>query len=153
MPYWNPYDLLGLFLSSLAPAPKGENAFYLPLAAVYARWCKHLGHQTPAVYSCIWRTGGANDEFFLGALLEGYDIDAKKTGTWEQHLRMAHFSLVDEEWLRLLGWSFARSPMIIAKGARGSRFGNCAETYVRGRGYSESRTLGRSTTRLRVSGE
>lgn len=37
--WWCPYDLLGLFLSLLGPAPDGanKNNFYLPLTAVYAR--------------------------------------------------------------------------------------------------------------------
>lgn len=67
------------------------------------RWCKRLGHQTPCVYSCIWRAGGANDEFFLGASLEGFNVDAERTGTWEQHLRMGAVFAGDEERLRLLG--------------------------------------------------
>ncbi|KAF5604289.1 hypothetical protein FPCIR_834 [Fusarium pseudocircinatum] len=45
--WWCPYDLLGLFLSLLGPAPATatKNNFYLPLTAVYGRWCSRIaGH-------------------------------------------------------------------------------------------------------------
>ncbi|GAB1311986.1 hypothetical protein MFIFM68171_02196 [Madurella fahalii] len=48
--YWNPCDLLGLFLSSLAPAPAGatlEN-FFLPWTAMYGKWCEKLIRVRPA---------------------------------------------------------------------------------------------------------
>jgi hypothetical protein len=37
--YWSPYDLLGLFLPFIGPAPNGatERNFYLPMTAVYGR--------------------------------------------------------------------------------------------------------------------
>lgn len=88
--YWTPYDLLGLFLSKLGPAQTGQNAskrnFYLPLTAVYGRWCMLIGGnwditnrevRGPGVgdpsyfYNCTWHPG--DGEFFLGAVLAGYD--------------------------------------------------------------------------------
>jgi hypothetical protein len=37
--YWSPYDLLGLFLSFMGPAPDRatKRNFYLPITAVYGR--------------------------------------------------------------------------------------------------------------------
>jgi hypothetical protein len=37
--YWSPYDLLGLFLSFMGPAPNSatKRNFYLPMTAVYGR--------------------------------------------------------------------------------------------------------------------
>ncbi|KAI1660152.1 hypothetical protein F4813DRAFT_351133 [Daldinia decipiens] len=54
----NPYDLLGLFISSLGPAPTtaDKNNYFLPLAAVYGRWCSRIaGH---AHWRWGWKTRG-----------------------------------------------------------------------------------------------
>lgn len=49
VPYWCPYDLLGLFLGLLGPAPKGATLdnFFLPLKAVYGQWCGWIAGQRP----------------------------------------------------------------------------------------------------------
>jgi hypothetical protein len=47
--YWSPYDLLGLFLSSIGPAPDGatKRNFYLPMTAAYGRWCRQIAGSYP----------------------------------------------------------------------------------------------------------
>lgn len=67
--------------------------------------------------------------FFLGACLDGYVFDPQLTGSWELELRKARFSLVDDERLRLRGWSFAKSPITDKHRTQGAHFGNCAETF------------------------
>ncbi|KAK4223236.1 hypothetical protein QBC38DRAFT_512501 [Podospora fimiseda] len=100
--YWSPYDLLGLFLSKLGPAPVGQNAdkrnFYLPPLGrlrPYQPRETGFGVGDPSFYyNCTWhpKTG----EFFLGAVLADFD----KSHT------------INNRGLKL-----------------GTRFGNCAETY------------------------
>ena len=55
--YWSPYDLLGLFLSFMGPAPDGatKRNFYLPLTAVYGRWCHQIAGscKAPLFHSAI----------------------------------------------------------------------------------------------------
>lgn len=54
----NAYDLLGLFISILGPAPTtaDKNNYFLPLAAVYGRWCSRIaGH---ACWKWNWKTPG-----------------------------------------------------------------------------------------------
>ncbi|KAJ5912033.1 uncharacterized protein N7473_001336, partial [Penicillium subrubescens] len=43
--YWSLFDILGLFLSSVGIAPNSATTrnFYLPLTAMYGRWCVILG--------------------------------------------------------------------------------------------------------------
>lgn len=129
VPYWNNYDLLGLFLSSLGPAPANatKESFYLPLVCMYGRWCAQIGSKTPFMYSCCFRSRGERD-FFLGASLEGYAWDYELTGRWKPMLQMARFSLVNTERFRLTNWSFDVSPKRQTDPVRGARFGNCAET-------------------------
>ncbi|KAK8106457.1 hypothetical protein PG999_009816 [Apiospora kogelbergensis] len=98
MLYWNPHDLLGYFLNLLGPAPPAatKSNFFLPLTAVYARWCAKIAGRAPPVYGypadphpgagnwpfmyqCTWRDDpGRRDAdktakkwFFLGASLGG----------------------------------------------------------------------------------
>jgi hypothetical protein len=138
VPYWSPYDLLGLFLAYMGPAP--ENArkrnFYLPLTAVYGRWCRQIaGHWTtpnagvgalPIVFQCTWRAVPGRRDFFLGAALAGYKWNVLATGTWETVLKRARFDLVREA-AEGRGFNFDTSPRINRNA--GTRFGNCAETY------------------------
>ena len=135
--YWSPYDLLGLFLSYIGPAPDHatKRNFYLPLTAVYGRWCRQIaGHgrggvgDLPNTFQCTWRTGPPT-WFSLGASLAGYEWTPKWTGTWEMVLRRARFALVDPLPLLQLGYNFDNSPEIAWSGTYGTRFGNCAETY------------------------
>ncbi|PLN77510.1 hypothetical protein BDW42DRAFT_196490 [Aspergillus taichungensis] len=103
--YFNPYDLLGLFLSVLGLAPPGANRerFYLPLTAVLARWCSQIGGTRaggigplPYMLQCTWiPTPGQQDPFFLGASLGGYDCPDRKTGNWFRELRYARYEIVE----------------------------------------------------------
>jgi hypothetical protein len=62
--YWSPYDLLGLFLSLMGPAPNGatKRNFYLPMTAVYGRWCRQIAGNAPRngicdrpyMFQCTW---------------------------------------------------------------------------------------------------
>lgn len=133
----NPYDLLGLFLSSLGPAPIGatrEN-FYLPLTAVYGRWCAQIAGRAlggvgffPAVFQCTWRIAdGMAPQFFLGSSVAGYtDQDGytnQDVGTWREVVRKGRFDLL------FPGGNFDQSPSRTQNGNAGSRFGSCAETH------------------------
>jgi hypothetical protein len=129
--YWSPLDLLGLFLSSIGPAPQGatKRNFFLPMTAIYGRWCQAIC-QAPYVFQCTWREmENEQAPFFLGAALGGYRWDLEQTGTWEHVLRQARFNLVNGEPLKLRGWSYNTSPEITRREDRGTRFGNCGEKY------------------------
>jgi len=62
--YWSPYDLLGLFLSFMSPAPDGatKRNFYLPITAIYGRWCRQIIGSCPRngvcdlpfMFQCTW---------------------------------------------------------------------------------------------------
>ncbi|EAW19302.1 uncharacterized protein NFIA_092630 [Aspergillus fischeri NRRL 181] len=80
--FWSPIDLLGLFLSTLGPAPAGatKRNFFLPLVAVYGKWCAAITQPPrPWVFQCTWNTAG---ELFLGASQGGHYSDMRVTGTW-----------------------------------------------------------------------
>jgi hypothetical protein len=131
--YWSPYDLLGLFLSFMGPAPDRatKRNFYLPITAVYGRWCRQIAGRNyggvgniPYMFQCTWRTGPPT-WFFLGSSLAGYEWRPNLTGTWETVLRRARFALVDPVPLLQLGYNFDNSPMIAWHGRDSTRFGNC----------------------------
>jgi hypothetical protein len=137
--YWSPYDLLGLFLSFMGPAPNGatKRNFYLPITAVYGRWCRQIAGEDPGggigdhpyMFQCTWCVrSGQPTRFSLGSSLAGYDWEPDSTGTWETVLRRARFDLVDGLPLRQAGYDFNNSPIIEWNGY-GTVFGNCAETY------------------------
>ncbi|KAF5593442.1 hypothetical protein FPANT_5138 [Fusarium pseudoanthophilum] len=93
--WWCPYDLLGLFLGLLGPAPAAADKynFYLPLTGVYGRWCARIagkpergwgkwtgvkGEGTlPYVFQCTWTlevddsTKQHRAKYFLGASTAG----------------------------------------------------------------------------------
>lgn len=140
--YWSPYDLLGLFLSGVGPAPLGANKrnFYLPMTAVYGRWCMQIAGQglkgrgkgvgdPPFMFQCTWRVkDGQPPSFFLGSSLAGYNWDKAETGEWEIVLKQERFGLI-HTLVELGGYSFEDSPMRRRNKDMGTRFGNCAETY------------------------
>lgn len=127
----NPYDLLGLFLSSLGPAPIGATKanFYLPLTAVYGRWCAQIAGSAiggvgyvPAVFQCTWRIAdGIAPQFFLGSSIAGYTEAG--TGTWPSVVRKARFNLL------FPNGNFDQSPSRTLHGNTGTRYGSCAETH------------------------
>jgi len=144
-PYWGPYDLLGFFLSLVwtAPSSATKRNFFLPWTAIYGRWCSKLGNaidhgfQHPTVYQCTWYIDSSGQKtFFLGASAAGYKaFPRREFGTWRETVRRARFNLIWNECRELRDdtdengrhWSFDNSPSIQV--ARGTRFGNCAETY------------------------
>jgi hypothetical protein len=137
--YWSAYDLLGLFLSFIGPAPNGatKRNFYLPITAVYGRWCRQIAGNDlgegvgdlPYMFQCTWCIrSGQPTRFSLGSSLAGYCWESDLTGTWETVLRRARFDLVDGVPLRQDNYDFDNSPIIQWYGY-GTRFGNCAETY------------------------
>lgn len=121
--WWCPYDLLGLFLSLLGPAPDGanKNNFYLPLTAVYARWCSRIAGRPfpnwkwkipnreqgqgdfPAVFQCTWHTT-VNEEtkqrsghYFLGASTAGDKFPKTPEGLpgpWREKVQEARFTML-----------------------------------------------------------
>lgn len=123
-PYWSHYDLLGLFLSLMGPAQPGATklTFFLPLTAVYARWCLIIGGKatreevvngkkkekqtvgtgvgaTPTIAQCTWRLSKGEKggyEFCLGSSLAGYVFKGREkvVGTWQRRLQMERFNLL-----------------------------------------------------------
>ncbi|KAG5755186.1 hypothetical protein H9Q70_002211 [Fusarium xylarioides] len=102
--WWCPYDLLGLFLSLLGPAPSTATKynFYLPLTGVYGRWCARIagkpernwkkwkpdakGEGTlPYVFQCTWSLEVDDStkkhwaRYFLGASTAGDKWENKIT--------------------------------------------------------------------------
>ncbi|KAH6844547.1 hypothetical protein B0I37DRAFT_377753 [Chaetomium sp. MPI-CAGE-AT-0009] len=151
--YWNQYDLLGLFFSKMGPAPGGEAAtqrnFYLPLTAVYAKFCLWIGgNQKPRMvggskrqnrvgegtgdppycFQCTWRQD--TGRFFLGATLAGYDITEIETGTWGAELKGTRYHLLDGFFNFPGTWGTFEGGQSPTRGNGGHTFfGNCAETY------------------------
>lgn len=133
----NPYDLLGLFLSSLDPAPIGatKSNFYLPLTAVYGRWCAQIAGNriggagfVPCMFQCTWhKKDGERSQFFLGSSLAGYE--ARRAGTWELVVKRGRFNLLSDTLLAEGRYDFDSSPTLSNKKTPGTRFGNCAETH------------------------
>lgn len=122
--WWCPYDLLGLFLSLLGPAPSAadKNNFYLPLTAVYGRWCARIAGRPdakwgnwkptvkgegnlPFVFQCTWRlqVDGSTKkhwgQYFLGASTAGDRFETRKssdtyTGAWRERVQEARFNML-----------------------------------------------------------
>lgn len=111
--YCSPYDLLGLFFFHLGPAPVGADRarFYLPLTAVYGRWCCRItGHPDleyipktmrpaqPFMLQCTWmpvsleqgKTGPHN--LFLGASLGG--LVKKNAALWHMEVSLFRYKLI-----------------------------------------------------------
>ncbi|KOS19995.1 hypothetical protein ESCO_005591 [Escovopsis weberi] len=148
IPFYNPYDLLGLFLGLLGPAEQGANQYnyFLPLSAVYARWCSRLagkgkGGPQPAgvgpwpfMFQCSWRPLSNADPrriFFLGASLGGDDFSKEGRGdAWREALQRRRFDVAfrSAEHVLFLQDEFNNITDVVA-GAKNNP-GNCAETYT-----------------------
>ncbi|EAQ91829.1 predicted protein [Chaetomium globosum CBS 148.51] len=154
--YWNQYDLLGLFLSKMGPAPGGSVAdqsnFYLPLTAVYAKFCLWIGGKQiptmkgaekqskkgtgtgdpPACFQCTWNSD--TGDFFLGASLAGIRVtgSTKPYGAWENKVMEARWNLLNNNFFEFPGdwgpFQEKKSPVISYQG-KTTLFGNCGETY------------------------
>lgn len=131
IPYWSLVDIIGLFLSSIGVAPSGAGTrnFYLPLTAMYAKWCKTLsGPAAPTMFSCVWNEAGQDrGRFFLGASLRGYK-HLPTTGAWPSVVQAARFSLINGPEMTMRGWTMNNCPESHLS-SRLILFGNCAETY------------------------
>ncbi|RYP91660.1 hypothetical protein DL770_002226 [Monosporascus sp. CRB-9-2] len=148
--WWNPYDLLGLFLSILGPAPQGatKNNYFLPLTAVYGRWCARVaGHAIrgwewttpgdgagdwPRMFQVTWKPDQDRDRkqhFFLGSSVAGDEWNSKQVGRWKKRVQRTRFdTLYGSLRMKLFENSFEKSPVYEAY-KFGWPFGNCAETY------------------------
>ncbi|KAG4266855.1 hypothetical protein FPRO04_13031 [Fusarium proliferatum] len=122
--WWCPYDLLGLFLGLLGPAPSTATKynFYLPLTGVYGRWCARIagkpekswkwepdvkGEGTlPYVFQCTWSlevdesTKKHWAKYFLGASTAGDNWEIKNpkspryTGAWRERVGEDRFKML-----------------------------------------------------------
>lgn len=130
--FWSPHDLLGLFLSLMGPAPAGANKrnYFLPLTAVYGRWCAKIAGRgargfeptsgrivqgvsdPPTVFQCTWEGNEKrlDQRFFLGASLAGYNWNLNETGQWENTLKMGRYNVLKERASLEPEYSFERSP-------------------------------------------
>ncbi|CAI7580806.1 unnamed protein product [Penicillium palitans] len=108
-------------------APTGANSrtFYLPLVAMYGRWCKVLGDSLPCptMFNCTWIAEGEDrGRFFLGASLGRYK---KANASWTQTVKETRFSLINDAEMVLKGYTMIDCPA----SSKGIWFGNCAEVY------------------------
>ncbi|CZR45166.1 uncharacterized protein FPRO_15659 [Fusarium proliferatum ET1] len=150
--YWNHYDLLGLILSVLQPELDGadKDRFFLPLTAVYGRWCAQIGGNratteekdkgkrgvgaVPAVFQCTWIKGKEDKVYFaLGSSLAGFDWNnEEQVGKWKIRLRHTRFDLLKGwNYIDKAGekWDYWWSPTLEENAIAGTHFGNCGETY------------------------
>jgi len=135
VPLWSPLNLLGLFLSSMGPAPVGatKQNFFLPMTAMFGRWCQQLVHKSPPMFNCTWESENGPAKFFLGASLTGgsFDLFQPAVGTWKSVVRRARYGLMGREVLSesLAGssWSFNHHPQSEINQKKDIRIGNCAE--------------------------
>lgn len=112
-PYFSPYDLLGLFLSLMGPESGAtKRTFYLPMVALYQRWCHQIagnknaaGVTQPAgvgdpaaIFQITWRK--STGDFFLGTSMAGYSwtnvVGNQETeiGKWEEAIKKERFKLL-----------------------------------------------------------
>ncbi|KAI0423466.1 hypothetical protein F5Y09DRAFT_242450 [Xylaria sp. FL1042] len=151
--WWNPYDLLGFFLSILGPAPAAatKNNYFLPLCAVYGRWCSRIAGRAqdgwewpnpgdgkgdwPYMFNVTWRPEGAPVNsaifFFLGSSTAGDEWKEKEVGQWRTRVQRQRFDLL---FAKLQMKLFAQDTFDKASSPRQWRnpsaqcYGNCAET-------------------------
>ncbi|KAG5765864.1 hypothetical protein H9Q72_006068 [Fusarium xylarioides] len=158
LPYWCHYDLLGLFFSLMGPAQQnsGRFNFFLPLTAVYTRWCFTIGGSrkrtdlhdaqalafvekpghgpAPAIFQCTWGEGEESKvDFSLGASMGGQNFAAKPLPGWKTHLQRARFDLL-WNWNDIKSSKWTDSKNVVHDFGFGSspgktEFGNCGETY------------------------
>ncbi|OGM48397.1 hypothetical protein ABOM_003405 [Aspergillus bombycis] len=125
--YWALPDLLGLFLSSLGPAPMGatKRNFYLPVTAVYGQWCTKLltGGDAKGIPVFLDRWEGVLSWCSRGgfAVQEGI-------GSWPAVLDRARYGIIRSPELQIT-WSQTWTPTLQRLGGHGWPFGRCAETY------------------------
>ncbi|KAI1308589.1 hypothetical protein F5Y03DRAFT_383394 [Xylaria venustula] len=146
--WWNPYDLLGFFISVLGPAPTEatKNNYFLPLCAVYARWCSRIAGRVQRGWE--WKNRGAGEGdwllmfnatlrpdliyFFLGSSSAGDDWHEAQVSQRRNRVQRQQFDTV---FASLQIKLFERdtygqkSSPVQEKNSKGQCYGNCAETY------------------------
>lgn len=156
--WWSPYDLLGLFLSLLGPAPEAadKNNYFLPLTAVYARWCSRIAGTVdpadfdwkptepgvgdwPFMFQCTWNliedksTKQRSKWFFLGASTAGDKFDPNEVGAWRHEVQRERFDMLfgcqRTGMVQSDDFSAKRAPSQVNPNGTQVPFGNCAETY------------------------
>ncbi|KAI1124289.1 hypothetical protein F5Y10DRAFT_285214 [Nemania abortiva] len=152
--WWNPYDLLGLFLSVLGPAGVGatKKNFFLPLCAVYAKWCSRLagradgrwGWATPGLgegvwpfmFNITWRPEGnpvTAIYFFLGSSTAGDQWKENLVGQWRARVQRSRFNVLygalPLKPFKQDSFDKKNSPVELRTKGAGQCYGNCAETY------------------------
>lgn len=131
VPYWGLFDMLGLFLSivGVAPSRATKRNFYLPLTAMYAKWCSALAASVPTMYNCTWiASGTGKGTLFLGASLKGFRSYHSITGPWNKVIWEGRFSLINDAAMMESGNTMTNCPKQ-RENITLIRFGNCAETY------------------------
>ncbi|KAI1634234.1 hypothetical protein F4809DRAFT_652013 [Biscogniauxia mediterranea] len=176
--WWCPYDLLGLFLSLLGPAPAAanKNNFFLPLTAVYARWCSRIAGRPnknwdwkpsiqgegdlPYVFQCTWQakvdksTKQHFAPYFLGASTAGDRFCDKSTGSWRKRVQEARFDMLFScqkiSMVAKNDFKDEKAPNMDKNKARRTMvpFGNCAETYPFAATFLRNKTENESMTGL-----
>ncbi|KAI1457416.1 hypothetical protein F4805DRAFT_178044 [Annulohypoxylon moriforme] len=153
VPYWNPYDLLGYFFSVLGPAPQAanKNNYFLPLTAVYARWCAQIAGTAPKaygypevsnpgagnwpfMYQCTWWDDPANPTkkwFFLGASLGGDWWREPEVGTFSKVVQKHRFDMLLKCSLAKIvkAGDFTQKTPEQRAGGNQNGYGSCAEGY------------------------
>ncbi|KAL7951070.1 hypothetical protein V8C42DRAFT_308430 [Trichoderma barbatum] len=168
MDYWGIYDLIGLFFGLLGGAPLAadKNNFFLPLTAVYARWCTRLAGKlernkvpdsgvgdVPAMFQCTWseREDGKGKWFFLGSSNAGDAFAKSNIGhEWKMRVRKKRFDMLlkEQQLTMVLPHDFSNTePEILQAGGSEATWGNCAESFP----FAHCMTFGRNRN-LKVQG-
>ncbi|KAK3369578.1 hypothetical protein B0T24DRAFT_708287, partial [Lasiosphaeria ovina] len=153
---WSPYDLLGYLLMALGMDPPNatKRNFYLPLTAMYAKWCSKLaGHHPndknvpndqirpgnwPTVYQCTWlpRTEEAQlwhgtIRFALGASFQGADFRKPMEGPGVNNGWRARIIEGRKNQLQTKGFlpKNVKGDVLPPEKNKKAAWGNCGEVY------------------------
>ena len=89
----------------MGPAPVGatKRNFFLPMTAMFGRWCQQLVHKSPLMSNCTWESENGPAKFFLGASLTvsltggSFDLFQPADGTWKSVIRRVRYKLMGRE--------------------------------------------------------
>ncbi|KIJ59877.1 hypothetical protein HYDPIDRAFT_117970 [Hydnomerulius pinastri MD-312] len=135
-PYFIIFDLLGVFLSLMGPAPSNATAknYYLPLVVIYSKWCTLISpetNQSPTITQITWTK--EKDQFypFLGASSRGYAYGTEgPPAAWTALVQTTRHGYIKGSGVLPAKYqNFGTSPGIEQDAVNGTNFGNCAETY------------------------
>ncbi|KAL6815056.1 hypothetical protein J3E69DRAFT_346678 [Trichoderma sp. SZMC 28015] len=151
--YWCIYDLIGLFMSLLGSAPPAadRNNYFLPLTAVYAKWCSRLAGKLknkksqdpskpgvgpiPTMFQCTWRErkdGKGEKWFFLGGSVAGDPFANNDSGNdWQLKVQTERFNMLlqHQQTTMVTTGEFNSTEPELRAGGSLNLWGNCAETY------------------------